>query len=113
MQVWLLSASYPLMGVPMLKHCHQARRSAGAQLAGIAQHEVASCFIDKLTANIQGGAQKFRGVTFFASKASHGLQIIDSDGWYVMDMQKRILHKNRSPVHEADTFVIFDEARCR
>ena len=34
-------------------------------------------------------------------------------GWAVMDRQKYCVPKARSPIKEADSFVVFDEARCR
>lgn len=74
---------------------------------------VASLFIDKLTGNRMGGPQRFRGVVFFAAKTAGLPKSIDRSGWYVMDLQKRILSKNRSPIREAEAFVLFDEARCR
>jgi hypothetical protein len=34
-------------------------------------------------------------------------------GWCVMDTQQYCCSKKRSPIHEADAFVLFDDARCR
>lgn len=91
-------------------YAHTSVHFAGAQLAGSQLHIVASSFIDCL--NTSAGLQ-FRGVVFFLSKTSDRPPGIDQEGWYVMDPQKRITMKSRSPISEADTFVIFDEARCR
>lgn len=74
---------------------------------------VAAHFIDKLNANHGDQVQQFKGVVFFASKTAGLPKSIEHSGWHVMDKQKCILSKNRSPIHEADAFVLFDEARCR
>ena len=56
---------------------------------------------------------RLRGVVFYATLGAGLPSSIGQEGWYVMDMQKRIVSKNRSPLCEADAFVLFDEARCR
>lgn len=84
--------------------------NAGAQLAGIHQHLIASSFIDRLNTS---SCLLFRGVVFFVSKTSDLPPGVEQEGWYVMDLQKRIALKSRSPIREAAAFVLFDEARCR
>lgn len=88
-------------------------QSAGAQLAGSPQHKIASHFIDLLNEQRASLAQEFRGVVFFASQTADLLKGVGPEGWYVMDMQKHIISKSRSPIRESDAFVLFDEARCR
>jgi Protein of unknown function (DUF3645)./Protein of unknown function (DUF3638). len=72
---------------------------AGAILAGIcirvfAQFLLTECFTDRRS--------ELKGVTYF-----------ENDEWKVMDLSGEIMSKNSSPLHERDTFVIFDEPRCR
>lgn len=89
--------------------------AAGAQLAGTSQHKLASHMIDLLSGRLGPGATsgRLRGVVFYATLGAGLPSSIGQEGWYVMDMQKRIASKNRSPLCEADAFVLFDEARCR
>lgn len=86
---------------------------SGAQLAGSLQHAIAAHFIDRLDKQPTAAAQNFRGVVFYVTKTSGCPPGVEVEGWYVMDRQKRIVLKSRSPIHEADSFVLFDEARCR
>jgi hypothetical protein len=85
---------------------------AGAQLSGCPQHTIASHFIDRLK-KCAPSSQQFRGVVFFCAQAGDLPRNVECEGWYVMDMQKHIMSKSRSPIHESDSFVLFDEARCR
>jgi hypothetical protein len=88
---------------------------AGALLAGCPQHAIASHFIDRLNEQRTdaSGSQNFSGVVFFSAQKGGLPTGIEREGWYVMDMQKNITSKSRSPIHESDSFVLFDEARCR
>jgi hypothetical protein len=91
------------------------KQLAGAQLAGSAQHTIAASFIDRLNEGNKhtSGTQDFQGVVFFSSQEGGLPKGCEHAGWYVMDMQKHITSKSRSPIHESDSFVLFDEARCR
>lgn len=88
-------------------------RCVGAQLAGCPQHDIAAHFIDLLNEQGASGAQQFRGVVYFAAHTTDQQKGVEQEGWCVMDMQKHITSKIRSPIQEADAFVLFDEARCR
>jgi hypothetical protein len=89
--------------------------AAGAQLTGCPQHIIASHFIDRLNEGEKCASEAlhFRGVVFFCAEAGDLPRNVECEGWYVMDMQKHIISKSRSPIHESDSFVLFDEARCR
>eukprot|EP00892_Ulva_mutabilis_P000057 jgi/Ulvmu1/10051/UM059_0101.1 len=86
---------------------------AGAQLAGLQQNEAAKHLLDNMHHSAGGGAQDCQGVVFYAGAGSMAAPGQSAQGWYVMDQQKHCLPKSRLPIHEADAFVIFDEARCR
>ena len=93
--------------------CHKHVHCVGAQLAGSHQYMIASNFIDRLNDQPSSEALQFRGVVFFVSKTGDLPPGVEQEGWYVMDLQKHITMKSRSPICEADAFVLFDEARCR
>lgn len=87
---------------------------AGAQLAGLEQDEAAEHVLDKMRPSMGGGGQGCPGVVFYAAAGSGEAGAAKRpQGWYVMDQQKHCLPKSRSPIREADSFVLFDEARCR
>lgn len=99
-----------------------AVHAAGALLAGSPQHVIAAHFIDilrdrlkkdRLNAQGPSSPHQFRGVAFYASKTTKLPKSIEGAGWCIMDLQKQVTSKSRSPIHEADAFVLFDEARCR
>lgn len=95
--------------------------AAGAQLAGMEQMDVAKRLLDNTAragslAGPHGRVDGRPGVVLFADSSSGGLDPAEQNqlqGWAVMDQQKHCLPKARSPIKEADAFVIFDEARCR
>jgi hypothetical protein len=91
------------------------KQLAGAQLAGSEQHTIAANLIDRLNEGKKhtSGSQHFQGVVFFSSQVEGHPKGCEHEGWYVMDMQKHITSKSRSPVNESNSFVLFDEARCR
>lgn len=72
---------------------------AGAILAGICIRDFAQFLLTECFTNRHSD---LKGVTYF-----------DNDEWKVMDLSGEIVSKNSSPLHERDTFVIFDEPRCR
>ena len=86
----------------------------GAQLAGMSQQAAALHLVDGMQ---RGGSctSASLGVVFFVSAGTKGADARHRlpEGWGVMDRQKHCMPKARSPIKEADAFVIFDEARCR
>ena len=81
-------------------NCIHAIIDCGALLAGIENIEVAKHIIDFLPES------HLKGICFF-QKSTKGGQ------WMILERSGRLLAKNESPLVERDTFVLFDEARCR
>lgn len=93
---------------------------AGAQLADMELKDVAAFLVDGLTERQRShpGAAAANSVVFFQSAGTTAASGGPSEaraqaGWYVMDMHRRVMRKDRCPVAEADAFVLFDEAHCR
>jgi hypothetical protein len=74
----------------------------GALLAGTDLHDFSKCILALLP------LEAFGGVTFFCGEKSN-----ESKNWVVLERSGRLLHKDISPIKESETFVIFDEPRCR
>ena len=70
----------------------------GALLAGMENIDAAKSIMKFVSDDV------FKGVTFFHNNKNQ---------WMILEHSGRLLEKSLSPVHERDTFVIFDEARCR
>ncbi|KAG2492053.1 hypothetical protein HYH03_009551 [Edaphochlamys debaryana] len=70
----------------------------GALLAGTSNRSAAAYLLSRLDRG------RYRGVTYF----DEGQRF-----WVVEDRQGRRAPRHASPIPEADTFVLFDEARCR
>ena len=78
----------------------QAIIDCGALLAGIDNLNVAKHIIELADENI------VKGVCFFHKCNGVGQ-------WMILDRSGRLLPKYQSPINERETFVVFDEARCR
>mmetsp|Transcript_15222 Transcript_15222/g.22444 ORF Transcript_15222/g.22444 Transcript_15222/m.22444 type:complete len:250 (-) Transcript_15222:19-768(-) len=74
---------------------------SGALLAGFSNRSVAH---DVLTEYQSCGHSQLKGVTFFEES---------KNVWMVLEKSGRCMEKDQSPLKEKDTFVLFDEPRCR
>ncbi|KAG2501267.1 hypothetical protein HYH03_001073 [Edaphochlamys debaryana] len=70
----------------------------GALLAGTSNRAAAAYLLSRLDRG------RYRGVTYFDE---------GERSWVVEDRQGRRAPRHASPIPEADTFVLFDDARCR
>ncbi|KAG2494611.1 hypothetical protein HYH03_007376 [Edaphochlamys debaryana] len=70
----------------------------GALLAGTSNRSAAAYLLSRLDRG------RYRGVTYFDESQR---------SWVVEDRQGRRAPRHASPIPEADTFVLFDDARCR
>ncbi|KAG2492072.1 hypothetical protein HYH03_009568 [Edaphochlamys debaryana] len=70
----------------------------GALLAGTSNRSAAAYLLSRLDRG------RYRGVTYFDE---------GQRSWVVEDRQGRRAPRHASPIPEADTFVLFDDARCR
>eukprot|EP00727_Mastigamoeba_balamuthi_P005973 m51a1_g1996 hypothetical protein (2899) ;mRNA; r:1204735-1213498 len=73
---------------------------AGALLAGMSNRAAASCLLAK------GLPERLRGVVYYEAAQGSGC-------WVVLERSGRCLPLGSSPVHERDTFVLFDEPHSR
>ena len=75
---------------------------AGALLAGRSNRDIAQTLVKEYL--FGEGSPSLQGVTFFD---------MDTDVWMILEQSGRCLPKDQSPLHERDTFAVFDEPRCR
>ena len=75
---------------------------AGALLAGRSNRDIAQTLIKEYL--FREGSPSLKGVTFFDT---------DTGSWMILEQSSRCLPKDQSPLHERDTFTLFDEPRCR
>eukprot|EP00198_Chlamydomonas_reinhardtii_P007687 XP_001697024.1 predicted protein [Chlamydomonas reinhardtii] len=88
-----------LLQMALDKSAH-ALIDCGALLAGTTNRHAA----EFLLADPRLQQLGFRGVTFYAERER---------GWAVLELTGRCLPRSSSPLQEHETFVIYDEARCR
>ncbi|GIL75394.1 hypothetical protein Vretifemale_5196 [Volvox reticuliferus] len=85
-----------------LRERMHALLDCGALLAGTSNRQASEYLRQQLAE--QGAAASFQGVTYFDE---------DERSWTVCDLRGRRLSRHLSPIAERDTFVIYDDARCR
>ena len=77
---------------------------AGASMAGLNNAEVAERILNLQKMLPDDAAAPLQGVVFFEPKF---------DTWYVLARNGGLTPLGSSPIHERDSFVYFDESRCR